>query len=172
MFDRHDFLKCYEGCFPKIEILVKSTLGKYYLEGDEEDIFQNALEILFVKSTKNELQLTTDVCGYIYGIARNLSLELLRKSKAKEKNEENYRRYIGIEIPTNDPDDKVKALRICMEKLPETKKKMMLARYWKKLSMDEIASMFGFDAAVNVRMQLHRAINNLRDCVKQSIKIN
>ena len=54
---------------------------------DASDLFQESIIILYKQVVANDLALTSDLKGYIFGIARNLwNAQLRRKSKSAELN--------------------------------------------------------------------------------------
>jgi RNA polymerase sigma factor (sigma-70 family) len=48
---------------------------------DVSDVFQDTIIVLYKQITENQLNLTTDLKGYFYGVARNVWQALLRKKE-------------------------------------------------------------------------------------------
>ena len=96
MLNREDLIKYYEHCFPKVKSLVKKITGEYYNDGDEEDIFQDALIVFYENLINNKLILTTDPCGYIYGVAKNKARELREKRERERKRQKERNDKIEI----------------------------------------------------------------------------
>lgn len=68
------FQKLYDH-LPKVEELIRKNSGK---RSDAKDVFQDAL-VIFHQKVKNDLQLTSSIGTYIYGVCRNLWMDELRK---------------------------------------------------------------------------------------------
>jgi RNA polymerase sigma factor (sigma-70 family) len=64
---------------------------------DVSDVFQDSIIVLYKQITEGNLNLTTDLKGYFFGIARNVWSSQLRKI---QKNTE-----LDIDIPDEDTDD-------------------------------------------------------------------
>jgi RNA polymerase sigma factor (sigma-70 family) len=64
---------------------------------DVSDVFQDTIIVLYNQITEGNLNLTTDLKGYFFGIARNVWKAQLRKN---QRNTE-----LVIDIPDEDPDD-------------------------------------------------------------------
>jgi RNA polymerase sigma factor (sigma-70 family) len=74
---------------------------------DVSDVFQDTIIILYRQITEGQLNLTTDLKGYFYGVARNVWQALLRK---KEKSTE-------LLFDLSDDDDNEDEHTILLEKI-------------------------------------------------------
>ena len=72
----------YESFFGAIKLYVLKNTGT---EDDAYDIFQDAIMVLFKNIQQNNLDNSTDVKGYLYGVSKNLWHEQLRKSKKNDE---------------------------------------------------------------------------------------
>lgn len=77
------------------DLILNYVLKNSGSEDDAYDIFQDAMVILFKKVSENHIELTTDLKGYIFVIARNLWNVQLRR----------VRRKSGTEVDFADEDD-------------------------------------------------------------------
>ena len=68
----------YETYFGVIKAHILKNSGN---EDDAYDIFQDALMVLFKKIQVNNIALNSDLKGYVFGVARNLWNNQLRKNK-------------------------------------------------------------------------------------------
>ena len=69
------------------QIVKKHVLNNSGSEEDVSDVFQDAIIILYQQITENSLDLTTDLKGYFFGIARNIWNSNLRiKNRHSELN--------------------------------------------------------------------------------------
>ncbi len=68
-----------------LQIVKKHVMSNSGTADDVSDVFQDTIIILFRQITDNSLNLTTDLKGYFFGIARNIwSAQLRRKLKVTE----------------------------------------------------------------------------------------
>lgn len=68
----------YKQFYPPVKHMVNNNSGG---DEDAEDVFQEAIIIIFDKLAKNELKLSCAMKTYIYSICRNLWLQKLNKAK-------------------------------------------------------------------------------------------
>lgn len=59
-------------------------------EDDAYDIFQDSLMVLYKKIQANHIELTSDLKGYVFGVARNLWNNQLRKNNRETELVEDY----------------------------------------------------------------------------------
>ncbi|MEE4214128.1 MAG: RNA polymerase sigma factor [Bacteroidales bacterium] len=78
--DQNSINYLYDTFFDTINAYIVKNSGT---EDDAYDIFQDALMVIFKKIQQNNLDESTDVKGFIFGVARNLWHEHLRKKKKK-----------------------------------------------------------------------------------------
>ncbi len=74
--DAETINQLYQKCFPAIRQLVVNNSG---LIEDAEDVFQEALVVLYRKINGNTLVLNCALSTYIYSICRNMWLDRLRR---------------------------------------------------------------------------------------------
>ena len=72
----------YDNYFQSVKNHVLSNSGS---DDDVSDVFQDTIIVLYNQITENRLNLTTDLKGYFFGIARNVwSAQLRKKQKTTE----------------------------------------------------------------------------------------
>jgi len=93
---------------------------------DVSDVFQESIIILYKQISEDSLNLTTDLKGYFFGIARNVWNALLRKKQ----------KTIELEIDVSDEEDNEELSRNILEKI--------LSKAFTKLKPDqqEILTLF------------------------------
>jgi RNA polymerase sigma factor (sigma-70 family) len=87
----------YDNYLPTVKHHVLNNSGS---EEDVSDVFQDSIIILYNQITEDKLNLTTDLKGYFFGIARNVWSATLRKKQRntelqfdlveEEENEDNH----------------------------------------------------------------------------------
>lgn len=97
--------------------------------------------------------------AYLFGIARNLSLETFRRQRPEGK--------MPLELPaeTGDaPDPRLEPMREAITKLPPTHAEVLLLRLQQELSYEEIAQVLDVPIGT-VRSRLHHAVQQLREAL-------
>jgi len=84
----------YDNYFSTVKNHVLKNSGS---QEDVSDVFQDSIIVLYKQITDENLNLTTDLKGYFFGIARNVWSAQLRKN---QRNTE-----LNIDIPDEDPDE-------------------------------------------------------------------
>lgn len=134
----------YKEYFPTIKYLITTNSGT---EIDAEDVFQDALVIIFRKTGEEGLILTSSFKTYLYSICRNLWLQRLdRKTFSSEfldsDNLEDLQETIHFEF-TDTESEKYKLFQQHFLKLSDDCQKI-LRLFLEKTSLKEIADVMGF----------------------------
>jgi RNA polymerase sigma factor (sigma-70 family) len=113
----------YDNYFQQVRHYVFSNSGT---EEDVDDVFQDSIITLYKQITDNTLNLSTDLKGYFFGIARNTWNAQLRKK----------RKTIGLDIDPSDEADNEDINNEFFERI--------VSRAFKKLKPDQqkILNMF------------------------------
>lgn len=74
--DRTTISRLYDDCFPAIKQLVLKNTGEIE---DAEDVFQEALVVVYRKANAGKLELNCALNTFIYAICRNIWLDRLRR---------------------------------------------------------------------------------------------
>ena len=141
--DKKKLLELYELFFPMIKKMVLEGRGN---NEDAEDVFQDSLEIIYLKAQKAEFKLTSEFGTYLYSIGRNVWYNKLRK---KSRTNISLSK-LDIDFPTefNDPYfEKVERWKVyekAFNKLKEDCKKV-LSMFFQKKTMNEIALEMGYE---------------------------
>ena len=163
-----DFLKFYEE---EREALYNFILGKVRHREEAEDVLSEAFvrAIRFEKEGGN----VTHARGLIYKIARNLIID---RGRGKQKDpilvsiheESEERRPIDIPdlLPLADElfDREIAAdeIRNILSRLREESREIIELRYFQQFELEEVAEILEKSEGA-IRVQLHRATNELRD---------
>jgi RNA polymerase sigma factor (sigma-70 family) len=84
----------YDNYFPAVKNHVLKNSGSIE---DVSDVFQDSIIVLYKQITEEDFNLTTELKGYFFGIARNVWSAQLRKN---QRNTE-----LDIDIPDDEPDE-------------------------------------------------------------------
>jgi RNA polymerase sigma factor (sigma-70 family) len=142
--DREVIRYIYKEYYPTIKFLIITNSGS---DTDAEDVFQDAMVIIYRKTTDNKLVLTSSFKTFLYSICRNLWLQRLdRKLFSYEflenENLTDMQDSIVVEI-TEIENEKYRLFQQHFLKLSEDCKKI-LRLFMNKVPLKEIAEIMGF----------------------------
>lgn len=163
-----DFLKIYEE---EREAIYNFILGRVRHREEAEDMLSD----VFIRAIRFEQEggTVTHARGLLYKIAKNLIID---RGKARQKdtilvsiNEENAEKR-PLDIPDTLPladelfDKEIAAdeIRSILSRLREESREIIELRYFQQLDIEEIAETLEKSEGA-IRVQLHRATNELRD---------
>ena len=158
--DRVTLKEVYAKNYPSVETYILQNSGS---EDDAKDVFQEAILAAWLNTREGKFHPKDEssLGGYIYRIARYKWLDRL-KSKAFRRNirlEEDH--DIAQEIEKSDQTERLEKLRQLYANIGEKCREILNRFYYAKMSLDEIGSELGFDAAT-VKTQKYRCMKKLR----------
>ncbi len=131
----------YQTCYPDIRKLILANGGSRH---DAEDIFQEAMLIIYRKITEQGLVLTCRFKTYLYSVCRFLWLQELEKRKSNQKRQD----HVELIIDDNDRRNarETEIFRIYETHFRELSKECqkVLNMYFQKASMEEICVVMGY----------------------------
>ena len=134
----------YKDYYPTIKFLITTNSGT---ETDAEDVFQDALVVLFKKIAREDLILTSSFKTFLYSICRNLWLQRLdRRVFSNEFLEMEDLRELQDDLYLEQPEEENEKYRLFQQhflKLSEDCQKI-LQLFLGKTSLKEIAEIMGF----------------------------
>ncbi len=134
----------YDKPLKKISYYILSNNGS---REDANDIFQDAVLILFNQVKKNKYDENNELDGFLYSVARNLWIDKTRRDKrmmTKDFNIETNHSDFTDHLTDLIDREKSSALRKTFEKLDEKCRKILLLVIYEKLSMKEISEKMGY----------------------------
>ena len=135
-------------------------------EDEAQDVFQEALIVVWQKAHKEDFVLTAKLSTYIYSICQNLwRKELERKSKLSNETIE------GATSSNDEAQERIRIVRECIASLGETCKKVLFYYYFDELSMQDIADKMGFANADTAKTKKYKCKKELDEYVKKHYKI-
>jgi RNA polymerase sigma factor (sigma-70 family) len=135
----------YKEYYPTIKFLITTNSGT---ETDAEDVFQDALVVLYRKIAKENLILTSSFKTFLYSICRNLWLQRLDRRVFSSEFLEiedlgELQDNFHLEQPENEEQEKYRLFQQHFLKLsPDCQKVLRL--FMGKTSLREIADIMGF----------------------------
>jgi RNA polymerase sigma factor (sigma-70 family) len=151
----------YKHCFATTKKMVIKLNG----DTDEAwDVFQEAVTILYQKCSTDGIDLNCRINTYITSVARNLWLKRFKQ----KLNTDNPEEWEDLEDAALDVDDflqkerDLSTMEAMLEKLGEPCSNMLKAFYFKKKSMQEICTDFGYTNADNAKTQKYKCLTRLK----------
>jgi RNA polymerase sigma factor (sigma-70 family) len=145
--------------------IIKMVLNNKGTEDEAQDIYQDALIVLWQKVQKDDFVLTSKLSTYLYAICKNLWLrELERKSRLVgiEKDE--------VEFINLEQKERIKIIHDCIDSLGDTCKKVLTYYYFDGMSMLEIAKKLGFANADTAKSKKYKCKKELDSLIKSKYK--
>ena len=129
------------------------------LAGTAEDLLQDT----FVRALKrfDRLQTAVSQRAYLFGIARHVCLDALRRLRVVEE--------LSADTPavTQATDERLEPMRQAIAELPEAQREALLLKLQQELSYVEIAEVLAIPVGT-VRSRLHHAVLHLRQTLSPS----
>lgn len=160
----------YQNCKPSITAWVVQHGGS---AEDAEDIFQDGI-VEFLLIMLRGGQITTTVCGFLFGIARNIWLKKLRNRGRDDA----LRKTLESEPPGTEEGFQVADSKIvrqdtivqtCWQQLSERCRHILTDYYRDNLTFEQIAERYGYGSAHAARQTKLRCLKQLRDCTGPQI---
>jgi RNA polymerase sigma factor (sigma-70 family) len=158
------FRSLYSSYFPMIKWFIEKNSGS---EEDAHDIFQDALIIIYEKSCQDQFEWKSSIKTYLYSICRNLWLKRLRQNKNVNYVEdfESFEPVENTEL-TEEKPNLLEQMKQSMEQLGEKCRRIILAFYYEKKKMDEIAVELSYTNAENAKNQKYKCLQQLKKNMK------
>lgn len=161
--DREEFFgELYERAFPAVAKFVCCMGGTFQ---DAKDIFQDALVIFYEKTINKELTINVSDESYILGTAKHLWVKKFAKDRRNVTMDGMEREIIlPVDYTPTPLENRIlnfltRAGQKCMD--------MLMAFYYDKLSLDEIASAFGYSNTRSATVQKHKCLEKVKQIIKE-----
>jgi len=160
------FSKIYTESYDSVERYILSRGGS---KSDAEDVFQNALMLLYARLKENDLEIKSTFNGYLFTICKNLWRRNLEKNKVTN---------IDIITLVNEDEDRAMAYveqqqwEIYIEKFQELSEncQQILSLYFNKVSYAELVKKFNYKSEVIVRQRVYKCKLKLIKLIKKAIQ--
>jgi RNA polymerase sigma factor (sigma-70 family) len=154
----------YTDYFGMVRNLVMKNSGS---ETDAEDVFQDALVVLFKKFNHSEFNLTVKFKTYFYSVCRNIWLTELRKRGGRNSRLKDFEHHVdlGYEFTANWKETQEEAfvkIEKAMRYLGEKCQQILLMYYYQKQSMQDIATALEYADADSAKAQKYKCIRQLK----------
>jgi len=163
--DAETINQLYQECFPIIRQLIVNNSG---LLEDAEDVFQEALVVLYRKASGNTLVLNCALPTYIYSICRNMWLDRLRRQSRTIGVIDGDKEIIDLDddtVETIYQNDRYRLYQKHFERIGEGCKKL-LTLFFEGKSMKSITKTLGFGSEQYTRKRKFMCKEKLVDNIK------
>lgn len=148
-------------------VLTKWILSRGGLEADAEDVFQEALVVLFEKATSTEFCLTCKLSTYLFAICKRLWFKKMERSsvyyRLAEEDEDGGPGTYDDDLQLYlEKEEQYEQLAKAMTQLGEPCSALLKAFYEEKKNMQEIAEAFQYTNAENAKTQKYKCLTRLR----------
>lgn len=131
---------------------------------DADDIFQEAMMVLFEKSQSADFRLSCKIGTYLFAVSKHLwykklKRDRLRKPGVEEDSDLQYEEDLAGHEEREVHYDQLDA---ALEKLGEPCRSLLKAYYHEDKSMQQIADDFGYTNADNAKTQKYKCLTRLR----------
>lgn len=150
-------------------VLTKWILSRGGLESDAEDVFQEALVVIFEKAKSPEFCLTCKLSTYLFAISKRLWFKKMEKAAPyhsfNEEGEDDENKFGAYEEDLNihlEKEEQFEQLGKAMEQLGEPCKSLLHSFYVDGKNMQEIAAQFHYTNAENAKTQKYKCLTRLK----------
>ena len=134
---------------------------------DAQDVFQDALVILYEQATRGTLVLTASVSTYLLSISRNLWHQELRR-RARLPHEELPPEWEFTAEDTEGVAEPAFAVRDYVEQLGDKCKSLLLSFYYFQQPLDQLAETHGYRSVRSATVQKFKCLERLRRAVRSA----
>lgn len=151
------------------KIWVKWMVSRGGQEVDADDVFQDALMVLYEKSKSIEFCLSCKLSTYFFSISKRLwyrKLEKGQKTFLKDdffESDEHHSETVQTDFDEHiKKEQTLNQLDIALQELGEPCKSLLLAFYIDNKSMQDLAKDFNYTNSDNAKTQKYKCLNRLR----------
>jgi RNA polymerase sigma factor (sigma-70 family) len=126
---------------------------------DAQDIFQDALVILYRKVQTENFTLTAPLKNYLLAIVKNCWLQELRQRKKIPLGETS----IDIAAPESDEEADFRTAKNAFDMLGEKCRQLLILFYFKQLSFKSIADLLSFSDEKTAKNQKYRCLQKAKE---------
>ena len=130
------------------------------------DVYQEGLVVFWQKSRSGKFKLTSRIGTFLYGVCQNIWFKELNRRKRTEHSEEDF------EAPDDTAEkEREKLVEMCLDRLGERCKKILMLYYFDEVSMQQIAAELHFATTDTAKTQKYKCMKKLEEMIKESKKV-
>lgn len=149
-------------------VLTKWILSRGGMEADADDIFQEALVVLYEKAKSPEFCLTCKLSTYLFAVSKRLWYKKMERASnyytltTDGDEEKDYGSYDDDLHQHLEKEEQYLQLSKALAQLGEPCSSLLKAFYEEKKNMQEIAETFRYTNAENAKTQKYKCLTRLR----------
>lgn len=159
----------YRNYYPSIQRLIRTNNGS---DEDAQDIFQEAIIIVFNKLQKGDMRLSSSFKTFLYAICRNLWMNALKKRSRRQTALDNEPADNDVSDEIIDEIEKRDRIRLYQKHFANMGEQCqkILRLYLEGHSMRQIAAEIGTESEEYVKTKKYKCKKALIDAIKQDIE--
>jgi RNA polymerase sigma factor (sigma-70 family) len=162
----HTLTGLYRQSFPPVSRYISRQGGSAQ---DAEDVFQDALILLYEQATGGTLVLTASVSTYLLGISRNLWRQELRRRARLAQQE--FTEELAARLREDEASaEPVFAVLDYVEQLGEKCKSVLLSFYYFQQPLAQIAERQGYRSVRSATVQKFKCLERLRHVARAAFQ--
>ncbi len=161
--------RLYRQGFPLVRRYISRHGGS---EQDAQDVFQDALVILYEQATSGTLVLTASASTYLLSVSRNLWHQELRRRARLPHEALSDEVESSVAEETEALTEPAFAVLHYVEQLGERCKSMLLSFYYFQQPLTQIAETYGYGSVRSATVQKFKCLERLRNSVRTALHLN
>lgn len=170
--DKNAIESIYKSNFTVIQNLIINNKGTL---NDAEDIFQEAMIVLYQKSIDKDFQLNCQLKTYLYSVSKRLWLKKLQSIQRFGIQADDVEDFISVESDLqkhHQEQNQFSIMEKALERIGEPCKSLLDAFYIHRKQMQEIANQFNYTNADNAKTQKYKCLVRLKKLFFAEYKID
>lgn len=155
----------YTNFFQQIKVFINKNSGS---DEDAQDIYQDAVLVIYQKIKKENLTLNCSFNTYLYSVCRLLWLKQLEKRKKSQEYFEDSETVIELDdhiLKLNNTNERYVIYQDHFKKLSQNCQKI-LELYMARIQLKEIANILGYKSDQYVKKRKHQCKEKLVNSIK------
>lgn len=161
----------YQEELPKVKHYVLNNSGN---EEEAEDIFQDAVLILYKQVRRNKFDPKHEVGAFLFSVARNLWINKAKRDKRQIRLDEGYQAHVEDEAHFMDEmisQERERTINDILDRIGKKCKQLLIYSVFEKMSMKEICERMGFSTENAAKTRNYKCKQKLIELVKDNPEI-
>ncbi len=145
--------------------VTKWIMGRGGSGADADDVYQEAMIVLYEKAQNEDFRLSCKVGTYLFAVSKHLWYKKLQKAQQAPTTDADAVEDLAYSDDVKahrEREDHYRQLDMALEQLGEPCKSLIKAFYHHDKSMQEIASDFGYTNPANAKTQKYKCLTRLK----------
>ncbi len=161
------YTKAVQGLYGAYPAIKKYIIANSCTKEDAEDIFQDALVVLYKKANDADFTLTASLQTYLLAVTKNLWYDALRRKGKLRLVDDSIEMADSTEY---NEEANYKLSELSFNLLGEKCRQLLLAFYYRKNSFEQIAKSLSFSSEAVAKNQKYRCIQKAKENYSNLLK--